>query len=73
MEGTLKNMKWKWIMAQIKKEKDEGMKITYELKREFTPLGAEGLQDEWCKSRHLRYHSLKIRPKVATSDTTHPW
>ena len=46
MEGTLKNMKWKWIMAQIKKEKDEGMKITYGLKREFTPLGAEGLQDE---------------------------
>ena len=29
IEGTLKNMKWKWIMAQIKKEKDEGMKITY--------------------------------------------
>ena len=26
MEGTLKNMKLKWIMAQIKKEKDEGMK-----------------------------------------------
>jgi len=46
MEGTLKNMKWKWIMVQIKKEKDEGMKTTYALEREFTPLGAEGLQDE---------------------------
>jgi len=29
MEGTLKNMKWKWIMERIKKEKDEGMKRTY--------------------------------------------
>jgi len=26
MEGTLKNMKWKWIMEQMKKEKDEAMK-----------------------------------------------
>jgi len=31
MERTLKKMKWKWIMAQIKKEKDEGMKRTYGL------------------------------------------
>jgi len=46
MEGKLKNMKWKWIMAQIKKEKDEGMKRNYGLEREFTSLGAEGLQDE---------------------------
>jgi len=29
MEGTLKNMKWKWIIVQIKNEKDEGMKRTY--------------------------------------------
>jgi len=46
MEGTLKNMKWKWIMAQIKKETEVGMKRTYGLEREFTPLGAEGFQDE---------------------------
>jgi len=46
MEGTLKNMKWKLIMTQIKKEKDEGMKRTYGLEREFTPLGAEGHQNE---------------------------
>jgi len=26
MEGTLKIMKWKWIMAQIKMEKDKGSK-----------------------------------------------
>jgi len=46
MEGKLNNMKWKWIMAQTKKEKDEGMKRTYGLEREFTPLEVEGLQDE---------------------------
>ena len=66
MEGTLKNMKWKWIMERIKKEKDEGMKRTYGWESEFTPLGAEGLQDEWWKSLHLRCHSLNIRLRVAT-------
>jgi len=29
-----------------KEGKDEGMKRTYGLESEFTPLGAEGLQDE---------------------------
>ena len=64
-------------MTQIKKEKDEGMKRTYGLEREFTTLGAEGiprwvmqelplemsLTQEKTQSRHLGYYPPKIRPK----------
>jgi len=33
-------------MAQIKKEKNEGIERTYGLEREFTPFVVEGIQDE---------------------------
>ena len=33
-------------------------------RNEVTPLGAEGLQDERCKSHHLRYYPPKIRPNM---------
>ena len=55
-------MKWKWIMAQIKKEKDEGMKITYGLEREFTPLEMSLTEDK-TQSHHLGYYPPKIRPR----------
>jgi len=39
---------------------------------DVTPLGADELQDEWCKSCHLRYYPPKIRPRAASWDITHP-
>jgi len=39
-------------------------------RNKVTPLGAEGLQDERCKSRHLRYYPPKIRPNMRAHKIT---
>ena len=39
------------------------MKRTYGLEKEFTPLGAEGLLDEWCKNCHLSVTHSRLDPE----------
>ena len=58
---------WRKEEAKMNKRKRWRDRESLWRKDDVMPLGPEGLQDEWCKSRHLRYYSLKIRPRLLES------
>ena len=64
---ALKNMKWKGIMAQMKKEKRKSKRSLCMIKGMVTPLGVMGDSKMSGEEPPLEVHDTEIKPNIEST------